>query len=234
MPVPWVPAAVAAAGSLIGGERANRQTREMAREQMAFQERMSNTSYQRSVEDMKLAGINPMLAYQQGGASSPGGAGATMQDVVSPAVSSAQHARRLSKDLKLMDAQIAKTVEETRVAENNEWMTRMQARLQADLNAYNISPITGWDDGRPSVYQQVAAGGGSPAQRNMHQQYLQTVQANMQGGLTGMAGNIFNVMGRGQQMGLSQARRWGEFRERNRNPDSWLNKPIRDWKLWGR
>lgn len=38
-----------------------------------FQERMSNTSWQRGTKDMMAAGINPMLAFQQGGASSPGG-----------------------------------------------------------------------------------------------------------------------------------------------------------------
>nr|DAV84942.1 MAG TPA: Putative minor capsid protein [Microviridae sp.] len=43
-----------------------------------FQERMSNTAYQRAVEDMKKAGINPILAAANGGASTPGGSAGTI------------------------------------------------------------------------------------------------------------------------------------------------------------
>lgn len=44
----------------------------------AWQEQMSNTAYQRAIEDMRKAGINPILAYTQGGASTPSGAQGTI------------------------------------------------------------------------------------------------------------------------------------------------------------
>ncbi|AXH74903.1 MAG: DNA pilot protein [Microviridae sp.] len=58
-------------------DKANAWNMAEAQKQMDFQERMSNTAYQRGIKDMQAAGLNPMLAYSQGGASAPSGSMAT-------------------------------------------------------------------------------------------------------------------------------------------------------------
>jgi len=81
--------AAAAGAAYLGQEKTNDTNVALAREQMAFQERMSSSAYQRAVPDMKAAGINPILAYQQGGASTPAGAMARVENEATPAINSA-------------------------------------------------------------------------------------------------------------------------------------------------
>jgi len=71
-----------------------------ARRSEAFQERMSNTSHQREVKDLKEAGLNPILSAAGGGSSTPQGAVFTPDNPFSNLqndLSSAKNARTQEK-----------------------------------------------------------------------------------------------------------------------------------------
>lgn len=97
----------------LGGKSANDTAKDMARVNRRFVERMSNTAYQRAVKDMQAAGLNPLLAYQQGGASTPGGFGANIENQGAAATSSAAAASGAYTQLKLARAQVENVMAQT-------------------------------------------------------------------------------------------------------------------------
>ena len=109
--------------SAFGAARQNREARAAAREQMAFQERMYRNRYQYQMADMAAAGLNPILAYQQGAPAGPGGSSYTPANIgaagvqgATAGVNSAVAAYQRSDQHKLIGAQIDKLKADTAVS----------------------------------------------------------------------------------------------------------------------
>lgn len=145
------PAIIAAGASIAGGLLGNKSAREEAERNRKFQERLSNSSYQRAVEDMKAAGLSPMLAYSQGGASTPSGSQAQQNDVVTPAVHSAlsaydrklataqneENVKNTAADTSVKEAQRKKLEAET--PEGDTWRDKLMAEKNKLSAEYNVS-----------------------------------------------------------------------------------------------
>ncbi len=140
-----VGAGIAGISSLVGGGQAQRAARIEAQRNRDFQERMRSTQWQAGVKDMEAAGINPALAYQQGPAASPGGSMAGQQDMVTPAVSSAMQAKRLSADLKVVAANASKTRSEADSARSkaaiDNWTQQYLMGIQNAGTRHHRQPI---------------------------------------------------------------------------------------------
>lgn len=146
-------------GAVIGGATTllgNASAKHEAQRNRDYQTMMSNTSYQRMMQDLKLAGLNPMLVIDKGnGASTPQGSMAQISNLGSSLLSSSG-ARRMAKlaeksynkDIELKNANIDNINSQTNYnnakaleAERNTRYFEIREEAQRIINAVNQSRI---------------------------------------------------------------------------------------------
>lgn len=186
MPFPLIPL-IAAAGTAAGAWLSNRGNKQQAKEQMQFQERMSNTAAQRSVDDYRKAGLNPALAYDRS-ASSPGGAAAQIGDVLGPAVTSAANAARTKQDM-----QIAREMQGNQNMLMKEQAGAAKAANAAQTAAANKTDAEMWEVRQRMQYNQ-----------QLHPKIMQQMDVNNRATLAGAMLNEYGIPGARNAAALEQ------------------------------
>lgn len=127
--------------SYLGQRSTNASNAAQAQQQMDFQEQMSSSSWQRGVKDMQAAGLSPMLAYSQGGASSPGGAQASMVNAMGEGVGSALQAASTLQSIDNGRAQRHLTEAQELQTDAQTQLTSAQARMYDALTGAQIADL---------------------------------------------------------------------------------------------
>lgn len=144
---PYIAPAIGASSALlqgglsyIGGSNANAANAQQARDQMDFQASQTGTAYQRAVKDMQAAGLNPMLAYSQGGASSGAGAQAKINNAVGEGVNAALSGATGIANIKQLLAQSENTDATTERTRSETALNALQGfRVMADTQQSTAS-----------------------------------------------------------------------------------------------
>lgn len=135
-----------------GANDSNISNRQNAQAQMQFQERMDSTKYQRAVNDLNAAGLNPMMAYGNMATNAPNGAlGFAAQNALGSAAEAYRASRSTSAEnalkkesesvqqatVKSLDATASKTRQDEQTSRAQELTSLEDAKLKASTIRLN-------------------------------------------------------------------------------------------------
>lgn len=148
-------AAVSGGSALAGGILQNRANAKEAARNRHFQKKMYRHRYQYTVEDMRKAGLNPALAYDQGAGSSPSGSTARYENVLGEAGGAAVQGLMTAAALKQQKAQTRLTNAQAR-----------QLEMESDARS------KWWAERPENLRTQTLLSGGSWRVQNLTAEYL--------------------------------------------------------------
>lgn len=123
------PAVIGAVGSVISGLFG----KSSAKDQMDFQREMYGQRYQLTMEDMRKAGLNPILAYKQGAPGAPQGAGWQMPNIGASALAGMNTGLAVERQNTLLDAELKKIVEDARKTGHEADINSVKASIAENL-----------------------------------------------------------------------------------------------------